>query len=121
MYEPVGKDDQYFPTVIYDAMALGYDHTEGGELLWPSMQSALAQDGRDGLLSYPISGNRRSIDGTPFTGAVIQYAGDGIADPHYIYRQLDSVKHQYRCFFASAAQRGLPTLSAPATEDAPCP
>ena len=120
VYEPVGFNDQYFPTTVYDAMALGYAHTEAGTEVWPTMQPALALDDRAGLQPYPIQNNRRSKDGTPFTGAIVQYMGDGLADPHYIYRQLDAVKYQYRCFLASAA-KGAPLISAPASLDTPCP
>ncbi len=121
IYEPVGEGDAYFPTVIYDAMALGYDNEQAGEPIWPSMQAALELDGRAGIAAYPVSGNRRSGGGQPFTGAVVQYRGDGIANPHYIFRQLDAVKYQYRCFFSSAARLGTPSVPAPAGVDDPCP
>ena len=120
VYEPVGKDDPYFPTEVYDTMALGYDHEEAGQVEWQSMQDALALDARAGILAYPVRDNRTSVDGTPFTGAVAQYLGDGIASSHQIYRQLDAVKYQYRCFFASALA-GTPTIYAPASIDTPCP
>ena len=120
VYEPVGYNDKYFPTTVYDAMALGYAHTEAGDEVWPTMQPTLALDGRAGLVPYPIEHNRTSRDGTPFTGAIVQYAGDGVTDAHYIYRQLDAVKYQYRCFLASAA-KGTPRIPAPAPLDMPCP
>jgi hypothetical protein len=121
VYEPVGFDDEYFPTTIYDAMALGYDHVEAGTAVWPTMQAALTQDGRGGLLPYPISQNRPSLAGGMATGAVVQYLGDGISNSHYIYVTLDTVKYQYRCFFASAVKTGVPTIYAPAALTTPCP
>ncbi len=121
VYEPAGENDEYFPTVIYDAMALGYDHVQAGEPIWPSMQEALELDGRGGLVGYPVTQNRTAVGGQRFTGAVVQYRGDGVADPHQIYRQLDAVKFQYRCFLASALKTGIATILAPAPIDSDCP
>ena len=45
---------------------------------------------------------------------------DGIVDSHYIYRQLEEVKHQYGCFFDSYLRTGTPTVVAPAPLTAPC-
>jgi hypothetical protein len=42
VYEPVGKGDSYFPIVLYDAIALAYGHQQAGDIVWPSMQEALA-------------------------------------------------------------------------------
>jgi hypothetical protein len=122
VYEPTGKDDEYFSTGVYDAMALAYGHKEGGDAVWPSMQTALTLDGRNGLLPYPINQDLTADDGkTKYTGAVIQYAGDGFADPHYIFQQLDAVKYQYGCFFATYAKNGSATIPAPAALGTPCP
>ncbi len=121
VYEPVGFNDEYFPTTVYDAMALAYDHQQAGELVWPTMQDALASDGRGGLVAYPIEANRRSTDGRVYTGAVVQYRGDGVADPHQIYRQLDAVKYQYRCFLRDVDRGGAGLIAAPATLASACP
>ncbi len=121
IYEPVGKDDRYFSTAVYDAMALGYGHKQAGEAVWPGMQEALALDGRDGILPYPIVNDVTTEAGKPYTGVVVQYAGDGIADPHAIYRQLDAVKHQYGCFLESFLKTGVATVPAPAPLGTPCP
>src|SRR5262249_14648102 len=121
IYEPAGKDDEYFQTPIYDAMALAYGHKEAGEIVWPSMQDALALEGLNGIVSYPISQDLTSSNGKPYTGAVIQSAGDGAADPHYIFQQLDAVKYQYGCFFASYLKTGVATIPAPAPLGTPCP
>jgi hypothetical protein len=121
VYEPVGYDDEYFPTTIYDAMALGYDHVEAGDEVWTTMQDALTEDGRGGIVTYPISQNRPSLTGVKATGAVVQYMGDGVSNSHYIYVTLDAVKYQYRCFFASAVTTGVPTIYAPAALTSACP
>jgi hypothetical protein len=120
IYEPVGEGDEYFSTGVYDAMALAYDNVEGGEAVWPSMQGALALDGRAGLAPYPIADNRRSSTDEAFTGVVAQYRSDGIANAHYIFRQLDAVKFQYRCFLATAVRGSIPRVLAPAPIDSPC-
>jgi hypothetical protein len=121
IYEPVGKDDQYFPTPLYDAVALSYAHPQAGDSVWPSMQEALALEGLDGVRAYPLANNLKSADGAPFTGAAVQYAGDGIADPHVIVFQLDAVKYQYGCFFKTFFERGVATIPAPSPLGSPCP
>ncbi|MBA2542889.1 MAG: hypothetical protein H0V17_24800, partial [Deltaproteobacteria bacterium] len=83
---------------------------------WPTMQQALATDGLDGFASYPVSAN---VSGK--TRVVVQYESDGLIDAHYIYRQLDAVKHQYGCFFATYLRDGVPTVPAPGLLDDPCP
>jgi hypothetical protein len=42
IYEPVAKGDSYFPTVVYDAVALAYGHKQAGSVVWPTMQEALS-------------------------------------------------------------------------------
>jgi hypothetical protein len=120
IYEPVGRGDQYFPIELYDAVALNYGHQEAGVAVWPSMQGVLKLGGLDGLLSYPVAGNRTSEGGVPYTGAVIQFEGDGIEDPHAIYRQLDSVKRQYSCFVKSWLDTGTASIPAPGVFDGSC-
>lgn len=120
LYAPAGLDDSYFPPVVYDAMALSYGATQGGEPVWPGMQEALASDGRDGLESYPISANRTSDDGVPYTGVIVQSAGDGFSDPHVIFTQLDDIKHQYGCFFATFLDDGVGTVPGPGALGDPC-
>jgi hypothetical protein len=116
VYEPVGKDDTYFPIDVYDAAALAYGNEQAGTAQWPSMQDALALDGLGGLLGYNVRGNRSGE-----TRVVVQFLGDGIVDPHYIYRQLDAVKHQYGCFLESFLRDGVPTVPAPGAIFDPCP
>ncbi|MEO8800850.1 MAG: hypothetical protein ABI551_23365, partial [Polyangiaceae bacterium] len=85
------------------------------------MQQTLSSDGLDGILPYPVSQDLTSSDGTTrYTGAVVQYVGDGIIDPHAIYRQLDAVKYQYACFHESFQKTGIATLYAPGPIDSPC-
>ena len=115
VYEPVGEGDLYFATPVFDAAALAYGNQQAGDEIWPEMQDALAVAGLDGILPYPVSGNR---DGR--TGVVVQFESDGIENAHYIYRQLEEVKHQYGCFLASYLAGETPVVVAPAGLDAPC-
>jgi hypothetical protein len=122
IYEPVGKGDSYFTTTVYDAVALSFGHRQAGETIWPSMQTALALEGLDGKIAYPVSMDvNHAEDSTKYTGVVVQYEGDGFTDPHYIFQQLDSVKYQYGCFFDSFLKTGKATVPAPAPLGTPCP
>jgi hypothetical protein len=120
VYEPVGRNDKYFATPVYDAMALAYGHQQAGEIVWPEMQEALALAGLDGVIEYPVVDNLTSESGEPYTGVVVQYEGDGIADPHSIYRQLDAVIYQYSCFLATMRTTGHAVVPAPAELGTPC-
>jgi hypothetical protein len=120
IYEPVGKDDSFFPTVLYDAIALAYGHQQAGDEVWPTMQEALALAHLDGFASYPIEGNLSAEGGSPYTGVVVQYEGDGIYDPHSIFSQLDEVKHQYGCFLETFHETGKAVVVAPASLGSAC-
>lgn len=120
VYEPVGKGDSYFPTQVYDAVALAYGHPQAGEVVWPSMQSSLGRAGLDGVIDYPVRDNLTSEGGETYTGVVVQYAGDGFSDPHNIFTQLPAVRYQWGCFLRSAID-GAPTVAAPAPIGTPCP
>jgi hypothetical protein len=98
IYQPVAPGDSYFPTEVYDAMALAYQHPQAGNQAWPSMQQVLKLSGLSGLVSYPTSLNRDSENGEKYTGLIVQYQGDGFSDPHAIAFQLDDVVKQYGCF-----------------------
>lgn len=121
IYEPVGKGDKYFSIEIYDGAVLAYGHVQAGDPVWPSMQDALALDGRGGIRPYPVSQNMLSESGEAYTGAAVQYDGDGIVDAHQIYRQLDAVKYQYGCFLETFRTRGVATIPKPDTLGTPCP
>lgn len=121
VYQPVGKDDSYFPTTLYDAIALAYGHQQAGDVVWPTMQQSLALGGLDGIIPYPVENNLVSVAGTPFTGVVVQYDGDGSFDTHEVFSQLDVVKHQYGCFLQTARDRGTALLPPPAATGTPCP
>lgn len=122
IYEPVGEGDEFFPTQVYDAAVLAYRHAQAGETVWARMQDMLALADLDGIEAYPVQGNTTSLAGdATFTSVVVQYEGDGIADPHGIYAQLDEVKYQYGCFFASFLRDGVATVPAPAELGTPCP
>jgi hypothetical protein len=115
VYEPVGYGDVYFPTDVYDAAALSYGNEEAGTAVWPTMQPALSLEHLDGLQSYPVRANRGAT-----TNVVVQYMGDGIIDPHYLYRQIPAVKHQYACFLRTFLDTGIATVVAPGAIDDPC-
>ena len=121
VYEPVGLDDSYFPFQLFDAVALAYGHQQSGELVWDSMQDALALGGHEGLIDYPVRDNLSSASGESYTGVVVQYLGDGIYDPHSIFAQLDAVKYQYGCFFETALHTGAALVPAPQALGSPCP
>jgi hypothetical protein len=123
IYEPVAPGDKYFPTVDYDAMALAYENQLAGPPApsWgDSMSQALQLRDDATVASYPVRGNRTSATGDTYTGAVVQYEGDGIGDPHVICAQLDSVKYQFGCFHASFAETGQATIVAPQPLGTPC-
>ncbi|MFO0646383.1 MAG: hypothetical protein U0326_09095 [Polyangiales bacterium] len=123
IYEPVGQGDSYFPTVVYDAVALAYGHQQAGAEVWPTMQPALTLGGLGGTIRYPVRNNRMSASmATPYTGVVVQYTGDGVYDPHALYTQLDAVKFQYSCFADTFVRTGMATVFDPAgrAPDAPC-
>jgi hypothetical protein len=121
VYEAIGKGDSYFPIVLFDAIALAYEHQQAGDEIWPGTQQALALKGLDGLLDYPVANNLTSqSQSQAFTGVVVQYEGDGIYDPHSIFAQLDAVKHQYGCFLQTFLETGTAVVPAPASLGSPC-
>ncbi|MBP0016376.1 MAG: hypothetical protein J7647_02325 [Cyanobacteria bacterium SBLK] len=121
IYNPVGLDDMDNPESIFDALALATELQQAGVGLWESMQTSLGVIGLDGIISYPVTNNLTSTTGRDYTGVVVQYEGDGIADPHTIFSQLDEVKYQYGCFFKAAIIDGNATVSAPAPLGTSCP
>jgi hypothetical protein len=121
VYEPHGQGDSYFPTDVQDACAMAYENKQTGTQVWSTMQPALALEGLDGMLPYPVSGDLTSTTGASYTGAVVQYMGDGVYDPHDIFSQLDAVKYQYGCFFKSFLDTGKATIPAPADYSVACP
>jgi hypothetical protein len=120
IYEPCGKGDSYFPTTVYDAVALAYGHKQAGDEIWPTMQPTLKIGGLDGILPYPVSQDLMSAGGQSYTAAAIQYDGDGVYDPHALYTQRDEVKYQYGCFLASFLKTGTATIYAPKPLGSPC-
>lgn len=119
IYQPVGLDDPEFPNPIYAAMAVASGTQQAGAVLEPLLPAALAAAGRGALADYPVADNGTAVDGTPFTGVVAQYAGDGLAIAHHIAFQLDAVKFQYGCFARSVFD-GAPLVPAPAPLGTPC-
>lgn len=116
IYEPIGMDDKFFPNDDFDAVALAYGNREAGDIVWPSTQTSLAVDHLDGLVAYPVVGDR-----TPTTAVVVQYHDDGMLDAHYIHRQLDAVKYQYGCFLQTFLRDGTAIVAAPAALSSACP
>jgi hypothetical protein len=124
VYEPVGKEDSYFNTDIFDAMALGYGHPRAGTEVWPSMRAAQSLVGLDKPVEYPVKQNLASADGRPFTGVVAQYDNknaQGTFDGHGIYRRLEAVRYQYGCFHSTFQKTGVAVVPAPAPLGTPCP
>lgn len=118
IYEPVGLGDSYFDPEIFDGIAIAYGNHQAGDIVWQSLNDALAMAGRGGTLPYPVYSNRG--DETPWTGVVVAYEGDGFTDPHGIYAQLDAVKHQYGCFLQTWIETGVAVVPAPAELGTPC-
>lgn len=116
VYLPVSADDGFFPEPIYDAMAVAYGVERAGPQVWPAMDDALSRTGLRTDLAYPASDNRSG-----WTGVVVQWAGDGLADSHGVFAQLPGVKHQYACFFETFLRDGVGRVVAPgAADDAGC-
>jgi hypothetical protein len=111
IYQPVGEGDTIVSEEVFNAQALAAGVEQAGEIIWPEMQESLALQGLDGIVSYPVANNLVSENGTPYTGVVVQYKGDGIADPHGIFAQLDEVKKQYSEFFDSFQETGVAVLN----------
>lgn len=112
IYQPVGQEDSYFPEPLLDAMALSYGNQQASDSVWPGLQETLAVEGRQGLASYPVTDNRKSEDGTAYTGVVVPWPFDGFNGHHVVF-QLDEVKRQYGCFFTSFLETGRATVVAP--------
>jgi hypothetical protein len=120
VYETMAPSDEFFPEPIYEAMAGGFGTQQAGDSVWPGLQTALKVLGTDGIAAYPVANNRMSEAGKPWTGAAVQYKGDGIADPHVIFSQLDEIKYQYGCFFETF-RKGKAIVAKPAQLGTPCP
>jgi hypothetical protein len=115
IYQSIPKGDENFTTSVYDAAVLSSQNQQAGAIVWPELQSALALADLEGLASYPVKAN---LDGA--TRVAVQFEGDGIVDPHYIFQQLDEVKHQYGCFLATHVRDGVATVPAPGALTDPC-
>jgi hypothetical protein len=85
------------------------------------MQPQLDLVGMGGMTNYPVISNRTNAAGQTVTAVVAQYDRDMYRDGHYIAQQLDEVKHQYVCFYATYWATGTPTVPGPAPLNAACP
>jgi hypothetical protein len=119
VYEPVGASDSYFPEAIYDAMSLAYGNQEAGTQVWTTLQAALTLEGLSGLAPYPVQNDAPSQAGGHFTGVVAQYVDPTGYDGHYIFTQVEAVKHQYACFLSTALDGGAVVVG-PGTLASPC-
>ena len=121
IYEPVGVDDSYFKTEIYDAMDLAYAHPRVGDEIWPSMREAQKLLGIDTPIEYPVKANLKSENGSMYTGAIVQYspAPEG-TDGHSIHFRKDVVMQQYGCFHETFRKNGVAVISPPAPIGTPC-
>lgn len=115
VYQSIPKGDENFTTSVYDAAVLSTHNQQAGTVVWPELQIALALEDLDGLATYPVIGN---LEGR--TRVAVQFEGDGIIDPHYIFQQLDEVKHQYGCFLDTHLRNGVATVPAPGALTDPC-
>ncbi len=120
IYQPVGLGDSDFPEEVFNAVALASGVQQAGPILWREMQDSLALGGLEGILPYPVSQNLVSETGIPYTGIVVQYEGDGLADPHTIFSQRTDVKYQYGCFMESIQQAGMGVVLEPRPILPPC-
>ena len=69
VYEPIGVDDEYFPTPIFDAAALAYGNQQAGTVVWPV-------DAGGARARRPRRPRRVSGEGQPRTATtrvVVQY------------------------------------------------
>ena len=113
IYMPAGQGDSQVPEPIFDALALADGLKQVDFVIWPEMQESLALGGLEGRQRYPAAHNLRSEDGQPYTGVVMQYRGDRIADPHTIVSQLEAVKFQYSYFLKTLFAGEPPTVKPP--------
>ncbi|MFT6397962.1 MAG: hypothetical protein ACJAYU_002717 [Bradymonadia bacterium] len=120
IYQPIGEQDSYFPALTFDRITLAYRNQQAGEVVWPEAQEVLEARGLDGVLDYPISNNRESIDGRSYTGVAVQWAFDGVHDGHEVFQHFDEVKHQYGCFFETFHATGVGVVPAPAELGTDC-
>jgi hypothetical protein len=125
-----GIVDHYLLPQIANSLSLALGLDEAGAtldqtnpelsmLMQTPLNTVLPLSGRSLLAQYPISGNQ-TINGDKTTAVVIQHNGDGVEDGHEVVFQTDPPKHQYRCFLQSWL-RGVPSVPADDTADAPCP
>lgn len=115
LYVPASLDDGFFPEPIYDAMAVAYGVERAGPTLWGAMDDGLALAGLRTDLAYPVEDNRET-DGVPWTGVVVQWAGDGLWDSHSVFSQIPPLMQQYGCFVRRTID-GEAALTAPGSEE----
>jgi hypothetical protein len=116
-----GIVDHYILPNIANATSLAMGLDLGGTALDESVDEVATQRHlRDVLplvgrsaIGLPAAGNRAGA-----TAVVVQHAADGVEDGHEVMYQTAAPKAQYRCFLATLARGGAPTVPAP---DGVCP
>lgn len=120
-----GIIDTYILPPIANAMSLSVGLDLGGEPLDVSDPDLGHFDPLEPLLdlagvgrvTLPASGNRETPTGA-VTAVVVQHPEGPIEDGHEVIFQTDAPKRQYRCFLATLASTGTPTV--PAVESTSC-
>lgn len=123
-YTPVADGDDFYPPRVFNMMAVAMRSQQAGEETWTepeSLQSAMSLVGTDGFADYPVVDNRSNEAGDTFTSVVVQYEGDGVGSPHSVFSQLDEIKYQYGCLFASYLETGTATVPEAAPLGTACP
>lgn len=124
IYLPMGQSDSFFPEDILDIMAIGYGVQQAGKEVWPETQKLLAWIGMEGIASYPIANNRKSLgkESKAFTGVTVQYAPDSVTgEGHYVTFQLDDARFQYACFLDTLFRTGTAVVPQGGKPGDPCP
>ncbi|MBT9556771.1 MAG: hypothetical protein IV100_12125 [Myxococcales bacterium] len=126
LLQAVGNHDKLIPTSILDVMAVAAAHPQVGTSVWTSMLEALAWAPLEPSSPYPVAANLTTIDGWPYTSAVVQVDaagkdGQALPDAGAILTQVDSLKFQYACFFRSHRETGVAAIVAPQPLGEACP
>lgn len=119
VFQPVGHGDSFYPAELFDALAVAAGTRQAGVAVWDSMQQLLLLAGRAGVDPYPVRGNVMGAGATR-SAAVVQFADDGVHDPHGVVYQRPEIQHQVACFFRTGLHDPPATLPAPASPSLDC-
>lgn len=101
-------------TLRLDLASPAYDETDPRLAAFVPLRAEMTDDMTQ--LAAPVTGNRGA-----HTAVIVQAPGDELEDGHEAMFQTPGPKHQYRCFLATLAAAGTPTLVAPGAEWDACP